>query len=105
MKKLFALIAGLLIGLAGFAQSAEEILSRMEKTMDGREDDGLIMTIDIKIPVLGTMSTKTWSVGDKMRMELSTMGENATTWVDNASNISWTYDSGKNTVTIDDTSS
>ena len=91
MKKVFSLLATLLLAVAAFGQTAEEIISRMEDVMNKHENDGLYMIIDIKIPILGTMSTKTWALGDKMRMEAKTAGVLAITWVDGRTQ--WTYNS------------
>ena len=98
MKRLFTLIAALAVALASFAQTPEEIVDRMSEAMEQLEDNGLRMTMDIKIPILGTMSTVAWSLGDKMRMEAEAMGKKIITWMDN--DTEWTYTADDNTVTI-----
>lgn len=98
MKKLFAFISALALAVASFAQTPEEIVDRMGEAMDKLENTGLRMTMDIKIPILGTMSTVAWSLGDKMRMEAEAMGKKIITWMDN--DTEWTYTADDNTVTI-----
>ena len=98
MKKLITVIAVLLFALASFAQTPEEIANKMSEVMEKIDDNGLRMTMDIKIPILGTMSTTAWSLGDKMRMEAEVMGHKVVTWMDE--DTEWTYESEGNTVTI-----
>ena len=100
MKKIFAALAAGLLALAAYAQTAEEIMAKMGEVMEQvGEESGLRMTMDIKIPILGTMSTKAWSLGDKMRLEAEMMGKKLITWQDGETE--WTYDSDANTITIE----
>lgn len=100
MKKIFAALAAGLLAVAAYAQTAEEIMAKMGQVMEQvGEESGLRMTMDIKIPILGTMSTKAWSLGDKMRMEAEMMGKKLITWQDGETE--WTYDSDANTITIE----
>ena len=98
MKKLITVITVLLFALASFAQTPEEIADKMSEVMEKLDDNGLRMTMDIKIPILGTMSTTAWSLGDKMRMEAEVMGHKVVTWMDE--DTEWTYESESNTITI-----
>ena len=96
---MFALLTACLLAVAAYAQTAEEIIAKMEEVMEQYEEEsGLRMTMDIKIPILGTMSTKAWTLGDKMRMEAEAMGKKVVTWQDGETE--WTYDSDGNTITI-----
>ena len=99
MKKLLTLLAVLTFALASFAQTPEEIADKMSEVMDNLEDNGLRMTMDIKIPILGTMSTTAWSLGEKMRMEAEMLGKKIITWMDE--NTEWTYVVEENIVTIE----
>ena len=67
--------------------------------MEGLEDNGLRMTMDIKIPILGTMSTDAWTLGEKMRMEAQVMGKKVVTWMDETTE--WTYNVAERTITIE----
>ena len=98
MKRLFTFITALAFAVMSFAQTPEEIADRMSEAMEQLESTGLRMTMDIKIPILGTMSTVAWSLGDKMHMEAEAMGKKIITWMDN--DTEWTYTADDNTVTI-----
>ncbi len=98
MKRLFALITALALAVASFAQTPEEIVDRMSEAMEQLGNTGLRMTMDLKIPILGTMSTVAWSLGAKMRMEAEAMGKKIITWMDN--DTEWTYTAEDNTITI-----
>ena len=98
MKRLFTFITALALAVMSFAQTPEEIADRMSEAMEQLESTGLRMTMDIKIPILGTMSTVAWTLGDKMRMEAEAMGKKIITWMDN--DTEWTYTADDNTVTI-----
>ncbi|MBQ9192842.1 MAG: hypothetical protein IJ156_03890 [Bacteroidales bacterium] len=99
MKRIFALLAACFLAVAAYAQTAEEIIAKMEEVMEQfGEEDGIQMTMDIKIPILGTMSSKAWSLGDKMRMEAEMLGKKVITWQDGVTE--WIYVSGENTITI-----
>ena len=101
MKKFFAFLAAAFVGLSAFAQTADEILDKMGEVMEAQESSGLVMTMDMKIPILGTISSKTATLGDKTYLTASSMGEYVYTWTDYASLTSWTYDTKKNVVTIE----
>ena len=102
MKKLFSIAVGLFIGLAAFAQSAEEILARMEKVMEpSSQSEAIVMTMEMKIPILGTMGTRVYTFGDKSKMVIEAAGKEGVTWMDHKSRTSWTYLKEKNTVTIE----
>lgn len=102
MKKFIALITGLAIGFSAFAQSAEEILARMEKVMEpSSKADAIAMTMEMKIPILGTMGTRVYTYGDKSKMVIEAAGKEGITWMDHKSRVSWNYLKEKNTVTIE----
>ena len=100
MKRFFSLLTACLLAAAAYAQTAEEIVARMDAAMDQvSAETGFRMTMDIKIPILGTMSSDAWSLGDKMRLEASMMGKKLVTWQDGQTE--WTYDASENTITIE----
>jgi len=100
MKKITTILATLALALSAFAQTPEEIISRMEEEMNKHESEGVIMNVDIKIPILGTISSRTWTLGDKMRMEAKSMGKTIINWDDGTT--SWTYNADKNELEIED---
>ncbi len=100
MKRFFALLTTCIFALAAYAQTAEEIIAQMDAAMEQvSAENGFRMTMDIKIPILGTMSSDAWSLGDKMRLEAQMMGKKLVTWQDGQTE--WTYDAGENTITIE----
>lgn len=100
MKKIFSLLAALGFAVAAFGQTAEEIVRRMDAAMEKNQpDQGMYMIVDIKIPIVGTMSSKVWSYGEKTRMEVEAQGAHLITWMDDETE--WTYDSDENTITIE----
>ena len=100
MKRFFALLTACVLAVAAYAQTAEEIVAKMDAAMEQvSAENGFRMTMDIKIPILGTMSSDAWSLGDKMRLEAQMMGKKLVTWQDGQTE--WTYDAGENTITIE----
>ena len=61
MKRFAVSLISLTISLLAGAQSVQEIISRMETAMSGHENEGIVMTVDTKIPIVGTMSIKTYT--------------------------------------------
>lgn len=103
MKRLITFFIALAGTLAAMAQTPEEIISRMEAKMDSYENTGIVMTMDMKIPILGTFSMKNYALGDKTYSQGSMLGHEVRIWTDG--DISWTYDSDDNTITIEKSSS
>ncbi len=99
MKRTFlTLFAALLWVGAAFAQTPEEILTRVEENMEAQKQNGVAMSIDIKIPIVGTITSKTYMLGEKSRMDASMMGRSIITWMEGET--SWSFDSEDNTITI-----
>lgn len=98
MKRLYALLTFLVLATTVFAQSPKTIISRMEAVMEKHEKEGIVMTVDVKLSVLPTMTTKTWMLGDKARMEATVAGIKVITWTDGKTE--WTYNSKTNKVEI-----
>lgn len=99
MKKLIAIISFLALATAAMAQTAEEIISRMDAEMSKHdESEGIAMTMDIKIIIVGTISSRSYVLGDKMRVEADRDDNHFITWSDGKTD--WSYDSAKNEVEI-----
>lgn len=99
MKKLIVIISFIALATAAMAQTAEEIVSRMEAEMSKHnESEGFAMTMDIKIILIGTMSSRSYVLGDKMRIEANREGKDFVTWSDGKTE--WNYDSEKNEIEI-----
>lgn len=99
MKKLIAIIGFIALTTAAMAQTAEEIVSRMDAEMSKHdESEGVAMTMDMKIIIIGTISSRSYILGDKMRIEADRDDNHFITWSDGKTD--WTYDSEKNEVVI-----
>ncbi len=100
MKKFFSVILGCLLATAAFGQTADEIVARMDEVMSQHsESEGLIMTMDMKLPIIGTISTTAHTLGNKIRMEANTGDGNIISWMNE--DTSWTYDVNKNEIEIE----
>ena len=99
MKKIFCIIACLALSVAAMAQSAEEILEKMDEVFSRYEKDGIAMAVQTKIPILGSITMKAWTLGQKSRMETRLMGTNLIIWDDGETE--WTYNAKDNKLTID----
>ena len=98
MKKFFCILGALIAGTVAFAQTPEEIVSRMEEAMKSKNETSMAMTMDIKIPILGTMSTRAYVFGEKLRIEGKVKDQLILTWIDG--DVERTYDSAKNEITV-----
>ena len=99
MKKLIAIISFIALATAAMAQTAEEIVSRMDAEMSKHdESEGFAMTMDVKIFIIGTISSRSYVLGDKMRVEANRDDNTFVTWSDGTTD--WTYDSEKNEIEI-----
>ena len=98
MKRFIALLAACALAVAAFAQTPEEIINKMEEVMDKLEVDGIVMTMDVKVPILGSMSSKVWSRGEKARIEAEMLGVKMITFTDGETE--WEYNSKENKVRI-----
>jgi outer membrane lipoprotein-sorting protein len=100
MKKLIAIISFIALATAAMAQTAEEIITRMEAEMSKHdESEGTAMTMDMKIIFVGTISSRNYVLGDKMCIvAINDDGKNIVTWSDEKTE--WVYDSEKNEIEI-----
>ena len=100
MRKLFLTVFSLALAVASFAQTPQEIISRMEEKMSSSnyEKEGLSMIMDLKMPILGTFSAKVQTRGDKTRMEMRKGDAHNITWRDDKTE--WSYDVTKNVIEI-----
>ena len=103
MKKIFTLFAALLTATALFAQTAEEIVAKMDEVTDQFEAEGFSMIMDMKIPIVGTFSTTMYTLGDKYKASITIMGKELITWSDGVTD--WEYNASKNTITISNATS
>ena len=100
MKRLICIIIGFAFAVGALAQTAEEILAKMEEVFDRHEEDGVSMVVETKIPILGTISAKTWVLGNKTRMDTKMLGRQLMIWDDGVTE--YTYDVKGKELTIAD---
>lgn len=99
MKKLIAIIGFIALTTAVMAQTAEEIVARMDAEMSKHnESEGIAMTMDIKMIIIGTISSRSYILGDKFRSEADMKDKKMITWSDGKTD--WTYNSEKNEIEI-----
>lgn len=99
MKRLFAIISFIALATTAMAQTAEEIVSRMNAEISKHnESEGFAITMDMKIILVGTISSRSYILGDKMRIEANKDGKDFITWSDGKTE--WSYDSEKNEIEI-----
>lgn len=101
MKRLLLLLLAAALGWASanvFAQTPEEIVGQMEKVLDQGKEQGLIMTMTFKLPIVGTFSSRFWNLKDKSRVEAEVKGIKTVTWMDKE--VIRTYNSKTNEVLI-----
>lgn len=98
MRKILCTVCALVWAMSLFAQTGLEILNRMNERINSHESDGVGMYIDIKIPVLGTVTTKTMHLGNNTRMEIEVSGEKIITFLEDT--IQWVYIPGANEASI-----
>ena len=84
MKRHILLVLLLLSGaVAGYAQTAEEILAKMEAVMDEyNESEGVAMKMGMKFPIIGTITTTMFTRGEKSKIMGKMVGKDMTTWSD-----------------------
>ena len=99
MKRLFAIISFIALATTAMAQTAEEIVSRMNAEISKHnESEGFAITMDMKIILVGTISSRSYVLGDKMRLEANKDGKDFVTWSDGKTE--WSYDSETNEIEI-----
>lgn len=102
MKKILSIITFIISATIAMAQTPQQIVSQMEAELNKHEKEGVIMDIDMKIPISGTVTTRTYTLGDKSRTEGEGKGKKIITWTDGKTK--WTYNSKKNEIEIKKTS-
>ena len=98
MKKILLFVCALVWAISSFAQTGLEILNRMNERINSHDADGVSMFIDVKIPVLGTVTTKTMHLGNNTRMEIEVSGEKIITFLEDT--IQWVYIPAANEASI-----
>lgn len=103
MKRILICIAALLASAAlTTAQTPQEIIDRMDAEMNKGDQAGLAITMEMKIPILGTVSARINTRGDFSRTEMNAKEIKSTLWSDGTT--TWTYTPSDNELVIDNAS-
>ena len=97
-KILVTVFAALFAATALVAQTPEEILARMDQETNRFGPEGCSMVMEIKIPLLGTVGTTAYILGEKYKMITAVKDEPTIIWSDGKSN--WEYNVKKKEVVI-----
>ena len=98
MKRFFCILFTCAVATLSWGQSAQEIVARMDEAMNQVNSDNVAFTMDMKIPIVGTVSSRATTWGGKTRMEIEKDGKKSVSWIDG--DTEWNYDSEKNEVEI-----
>lgn len=102
MKKLILLLTALLASAAlTFAQTPEEIVKNMEAQMDKADQAGLQVTMELKIPIIGTTSARMHVLGKKSRTDIALKDHKSTMWTDENTIWTWTNTPAQNEVVVE----
>ena len=80
------------------AQTPEEIITKMEQELKRSDTEGLYMAMEMKIPLVGTIPSRVYSLGKKARAEMEAKDKKTILWMD--ADNTWTYDLSKNEIVI-----
>lgn len=100
MKKFNSILILLAMAFPAFAQTPQQILEQMAKVWEEHEKEGLVITIDTKMPVVGTLSVTQYSLGNKVRMETKMLGAQLITWDDGVTEWTYTANDKKRSISI-----
>lgn len=98
MKRFWCFFTCLCLSVVAMAQTAEEILEKMDDIFGQHENDGIAMTVQTKVPIIGTVTMKVYNLGEKTRMETKMMGQALLIWDDGVTE--WTYNTKGNELVI-----
>ena len=81
-----------------YAQSAEEILAKMDKEMERADTEGCYFVMELKVPIIGSLPAEVYILNNKLRVQTSVGGNYVIEWKDGTTQ--WEYESDKNQVTV-----
>ena len=84
--------------MAAFSQTGAEIIDRMNERINSRAGDGISIIVDVKVPVLGAIATKTAVLGEKRLIDLKMKEHHVITFSEK--DTSWIYTAETNSVII-----
>lgn len=95
---IICIIAAMTAPMFLHAQTPEEVVERMTAEMEKGESLGMSFDFVLGIPILGDFRTTNYTLGNKLKIDMSDKDKKNITWSDGATD--WTYDSEKNEVKI-----
>lgn len=98
MKRILCFAIAFLSAATTFAQTGLEIVNRMNQRLSDRKADGIALSVDIKIPIVGSVTTKTYTLGKKTRLEIESSKVNTITFIYDT--LQWTYVPGSSEVLL-----
>ncbi|MBR3012169.1 MAG: hypothetical protein IKH60_02465 [Bacteroidales bacterium] len=102
MKRFILLLTALLASAAlVFAQTPEEIVKNMEAQMDKADQAGLQVTMELKIPIIGTTAARMHVLGKKSRTDIALKDHKSTMWTDESTIWTWTNTPTQNEVVVE----
>lgn len=100
MKKFFLIVVAMAaFASLGYAQTADEIVERMDKELKKGESVGTAVTFDIHIPIIGQVSSRIRTLGNRSRADIDAKGEKGIIWV--VKDTSWSYSPKDNEIVIE----
>ena len=84
--------------MAAFSQTGAEIIDRMNERINSRAGDGISIIVDVKVPVLGPIVTKTAVLGEKRRLDVKMKEHNVITFSEK--DTIWIYTEETNSIII-----
>ena len=98
LKHFLAAAAALFFAGALWAQTPEEIVEKMSAQMDRGDMEGMVMDLNMKMPIIGTVSSHNVTLGEKLKTIVSAHGKAITSWMDETTE--WEYNPEKGEITI-----
>ena len=95
---IICIITAMMAPLLLRAQTPEEVVERMTQEISKGDSVGIAFDFALGIPLLGDFRTTNYSLGDKLKIDLSDKSKTKITWKDDTTD--WEYDSEKNEVKI-----
>lgn len=80
------------------AQTTDEIIAMMDEALEPSSTEGCSLIMDMKMPLLGTISSTMYLRGNKSRVDITAKGKGGVLWYDR--DTVWEYDPEKNEITI-----
>ena len=98
MKRILCFAFALVCATAIYAQTGLEIVNRMNQRILDRKPEGMCVSVDVKIPIIGNVTTKTYISGHKRRIDVESSKINTITFMDDS--LQWTYIPGSTEVAL-----